>query len=216
MRSIAARSRVEARSPWWYGPRTLIIDGHPNPESLTAAIARTYVENHPDAQLLAVRDLDFDVHMRFGYAARMPIEPDLARAREAIREATHLVVCTPVWWRSTPAMLKGFLDRALLPQEDYRYRANGLPEGLLTGCSAHVFITSDTPPLLQRLMPDSRLRSLTRGTLGFCGFAPVRTTRFTPVKNSTPEQRSAWLADVAKQAERQGSAQRVETKQVDA
>lgn len=184
----------------------LVIDGHPNPDSLCASIARTYAEKATDARLLAVRDLDFDVHMRHGYVRRMPIEPDLADARGAIREARHLVVVTPVWWRSTPAMLKGFLDRALLPQEDYRYTDRGLPEGLLKGRGARVFITSDTPHYLQPVLPDTRLRSLTRGTLAFCGFSPVRTTRFAPVKASTPERRAEWLETVARIA-REESAQ---------
>lgn len=100
----------------------LVIDAHPNPASLTAALASAYADGHGDARLLALRDLDFDVHMRFGYTQRMPIEPDLADARQAIRDADHVVIATPVWWRSTPALLKGFLDRALLPQQDYRYR----------------------------------------------------------------------------------------------
>ncbi|WP_150462350.1 NAD(P)H-dependent oxidoreductase [Nesterenkonia ebinurensis] len=174
----------------------LVIDGHPNPDSLSAAIARAYADHCADARLLAVRDMDFDVHMRFGYTQRMPTEPDLADARRAIRAAQHLVITTPVWWRSTPAMLKGFLDRALLPKEDYRYTKRGLPEGLLTGRSARVFITADTPRVLQGMMPDSRLRSLTRGTLGFCGFKPVRVTRFAPVKGSTAQRRDEWLATV--------------------
>ncbi|WP_394356527.1 NAD(P)H-dependent oxidoreductase [Spiractinospora alimapuensis] len=82
-------------------PAVLVIDGHPNPDSLTAAIARTYAHHSTDARLLAVRDLDFDLQLRFGYTRRMPIEPDLVEARQAIRNAQHLVIATPVWWRSS-------------------------------------------------------------------------------------------------------------------
>ena len=175
---------------------TVVIDGHPNPDSLCAALARAYVTGNPEAHLIELRTLDFDLHMRFGYAKPMPIEPDLAAARQAIRDASHLVVVTPVWWRAVPALLKGFLDRALLPKEDFSYTAKGLPVGHLKGRSAHVIATADTPLWLQPLMPDTRLRSLTRGTLAFCGFKPVRTTRFAPVNKSTPERRQAWLRQV--------------------
>ena len=99
----------------------LVIDAHPNPDSLISALAAAYASAHDDARLLALRDLEFDVHMRYGYTKRMQIEPDLADARQAIRDADHIVIATPVWWRSVPALLKGGLDRALLPQEDYRY-----------------------------------------------------------------------------------------------
>lgn len=176
--------------------RTLVIDGHPNPDSLCSALARAYVTVNPAARLITLRDLDFDLHMRHGYTKRMPMEPDLTMARQAIRDAEHLVVVTPVWWRSVPALLKGFLDRTLLPKEDFSYSAKGLPVGHLTGRSAHVIATADTPLWLQPFLPDTRLRSLTRGTLAFCGFGPVRVTRFAPVNKSTAEQRAGWLRQI--------------------
>lgn len=175
---------------------TLVIDGHPNPDSLCASLAAAYVSGNPGARLVAVRDLEFDVHMRYGYTKRMPIESDLAGIRAAVREASHIVVITPVWWRSVPAVLKGFLDRALLPQEDYRYTDLGLPEGLLKGRTGRLIATADTPVWLQPLMPDTRLRSLSHGTLRFCGIKPVEVTRFAPVNKSTPEKRAAWLREV--------------------
>ncbi|GGA66153.1 NAD(P)H dehydrogenase (quinone) [Pseudoclavibacter endophyticus] len=187
---------------------TLVIDGHPNATSFCAAIAQSYLRGDPAARLLPLRDLEFDVHMRHGYTKRMPIEPDLADAREAIRRAEHLVVVTPVWWRSTPALLKGFLDRALLPQEEYRYTDRGLPEGLLSGRSARVFMTSDTPLALQRLMPDTRLNSLTKGTLAFCGLSPVRATRFAPVKGASAERRAQWLERVERIAREESASVR--------
>ncbi len=180
----------------------LVIDAHPNPESFSAALARSYAAGFGDARVLPLRDLDFDVHMRFGYTRRMPIEPDLAEAREAIREASHLAIVTPVWWRSSPALLKGFLDRALLPQEDYRYRANGIPEGLLAGRSGRVIATADTPALLAPLLPGTTLRSLRSGTLGLCGIAPVRLRFLGPVRSSTDRRRAAWLELVARDGAR--------------
>lgn len=183
-------------------PPTLVLDGHPNPDSFCAALAERYADTHPDARLIRLRDLDFDVHMRHGYTRRMDIEPDLAAAREAVREARHLVVVTPVWWRSVPALLKGFLDRALLPQEDYRYRKNGLPEGLLTGRTARVVATADTPAIASWVMPDTRLRTLRQGTLRFCGIAPVAFDYLASVKHSSPEKRAAWLERVADAARR--------------
>ena len=173
--------------------QTLVLDAHPNPASLCAALAETYAGAHPAARLIALRDLDFDLHMRHGYTRRMEIEPDLAAARAAVREAAHLVVVTPVWWRSVPALLKGFFDRALLPQEEYRYRDNGFPQGLLAGRTARVVATADTPAALSWLLPDTRLRTLRRGTLGFCGIKPRRFDYLAPVSHSTPEQRQAWL-----------------------
>lgn len=110
------------------------------------------------------------------------------------------MIVTPVWWRSVPALLKGFLDRALLPQEDYRYRDNGLPEGLLTGRTARVVATADTPAALSWLLPDTRLRTLRRGTLRFCGIVPRHFDYLAPVRHSTPEKRRAWIDQMADDA----------------
>lgn len=117
----------------------LVIDGHPDARSLTAALARRYADGHGDARLLALRDLDFDPNLRFGYRERMTLEPDLVDARRALHEADALVVTTPLWWGSVPALLKGFFDRTLLPQQEYRYTKRGLPRGSsrrgTAGCS---------------------------------------------------------------------------------
>lgn len=182
-------------------PSTLVIDAHPHEHSFVADLARRYTDAHGDARLLALRDLDFDLHMRFGHVREMPIEPDLAEARTAIRDAAHLTILTPVWWRSVPALLKGFLDRALLPGEDYRYTAQGLPEGLLGGRTGRVVATADTPAALSWVLPDTRLRALRSGTLKFCGISPVQFDYLGSVRTSTPQRREAWLRQVASAAE---------------
>lgn len=176
--------------------RTLVIDGHPNPDSFCAALARACTEGATDAKLIALRDLDFDLNMRYRYSKKMEIEPDLANARQAIQEAQHLVVVTPVWWGSVLALLKGFFDRALLPGQDYTYSDRGLPVGLLNGLSARLLVTCDTPRFLFPLMPYAKLDSVSKGTLKFCGFKPVKVSRFTPVKTSTKEKREQWLQSV--------------------
>ena len=176
----------------------LVIDGHPNPDSLTAALARRYTDGHGEATLLAVRDLDFDPSMRFGYTRHQELERDLRDAWEALTAADHVVLMTPVWWNSVPALLKGFFDRILLPREAYRYRRSGLPEGLLTGRTGRVVVTTDSPWWWLRLVErDSTVRNVRHSTLGFCGISPVSFDYLASVKHSSPEKREAWLEQVA-------------------
>lgn len=94
---------------------TLIIDGHPNPDSYCAAIATTYAEANGATTLLALRGLNFDDNMHYGYTRRQELEPDLEHACQLLLDADHIVVVTPVWWGLVPAVLKGFFDRILLP-----------------------------------------------------------------------------------------------------
>jgi NAD(P)H dehydrogenase (quinone) len=165
----------------------LVIDGHPNPGSLCAALATSYAEAHGDATVLAVRDLAFDANLRLGYTRRQDLEPDLERAWD------HIVIVAPVWWGSVPALLKGFFDRLLLPRRAYQTKANGL----LAGRSGRVIVTTDSPWWYLPLVGDTTVKQLRTTTLRFCGIRPVAASRFGPVKGSTDEQRRRWLAKAA-------------------
>lgn len=171
----------------------LVLDGHPNPDSLTAAMAQAYTAGHGDARLIALRDLDFDIHMRYGYQAHMPLEPDLEHAKRAMHQSKRIVVATPMWWGSVPALLKGFFDRALLPQEEYRYGRFGLPQGLLSGRRGRVLLMADTPRIAVPLLGIHAAAQVRRHTLAFCGVRTARVNRFLGVKDSTPERRVVWL-----------------------
>ncbi|MDT9593320.1 NAD(P)H-dependent oxidoreductase [Nocardioides zeae] len=174
----------------------LVVDGHPDPDSLTAALARAYAAAHPDATLLAVRDLDVDLVLHRGLRADQPLEPDLLHAAGLLREADHVVLATPVWWESTPALLKGFLDRLLQAGWAYTYRGHR-PVGLLAGRSARVLVTADSPGWYLRLRGSATVRQLRGGTLRFVGMKPVDVTRFTSVRTSDAARRAAWLEAVS-------------------
>lgn len=180
----------------------LVIDGHPHAESLTSALARRYADGHGNARVLALRDLDFDPHLRFGYRARMAMEPDLVDAKEALRTAQTVVVATPLWWGSVPALLKGFFDRALLPQEEYRYTPLGLPQGLLTAPRGRLLLLADTPWFATAFTGMPAQTQVVRNTLRLCGIRSVRTHRMLGVKGAGEEKIAHWL----ERAERIGAA----------
>lgn len=182
----------------------LIIDGHPDALSLTAELARRYAAAHGDARILALRDLDFDPSLRFGYRQRMELEPDLIDAKRALAEATTVVVFTPLWWGSVPALLKGFFDRALLPQQEYRYTKLGLVEGLLPARNGRLFLLGDTPWFLTPFTGLPAQTHVARGTLRFCGVRSVRTTRMLGVKDASPERIESWLARAESLGRRDG------------
>ena len=184
----------------------LIIDGHPDARSLTAELARRYAAGHGNARVLALRDLDFDPHLRFGYRERMPLEPDLSDAKEALHDADTVVVATPLWWGSVPAVLKGFFDRALLPQQEYRYTKLGLPEGLLTARRGRLLLLADTPWYAAPFTGLPAQTQVARNTLRLCGIRSVRTHRMLGVKDAGPERISAWLDRAERLGSRDGSA----------
>lgn len=178
----------------------LIIDGHPNAASLTAALAQRYAEAYGDATVLALRELDFDPVLHQGYQGKQALEPDLLRAQSLIEAASHIVVVTPVWWGSIPALLKGLFDRVFWPRWAFTYHRSGLPNGLLVGRSGRIIVVSDSPIWYLRMVGDTTVRHVRGRILRFCGIAPVRATRLGPVRTSTPQRREAWLEKIARVA----------------
>jgi putative NADPH-quinone reductase len=171
----------------------LVIDGHPDGRSLTASLAQRYAAGHGDARVLALRDLDFDPNLRFGYRERMTLEPDLIEAKQALHEADTIVVATPRWWGSVPALLKGFFDRALLPQQEYRYTKLGLVEGLLPARNGRLLLLADTPWYFAPFTGLPAQTHVARGTMRFCGIRSVRTHRMLGVKDADAATITRWL-----------------------
>lgn len=133
--------------------KILIINGHPDPESFNRAIALTYgeaaINNGADVQYLHLGDLQFDPNLRWGYRKRMELEPDLVDALDKIHWSEHQVWIHPVWWWSSPAVMKGFLDRVFLPGIVADYSEANEVVGLLGGRTAR--ITADAPQHSLRL-----------------------------------------------------------------
>lgn len=183
-----------------------VILGHPDSESFCGAIAEKYVSSARlsghDVKLFRLGDIAFDPVLHHGYNKRQELEPGLVEIREAISWAEHLVFIYPVWWGAMPAMLKGMFDRIFLPGYAFKYRKNSvLWDKLLTGRSAHVIATMDTPPWYFRLvytMPGHH--QIRKTILEFCGIKPVKITSFGPIRNASAAQLSRWLKQVERAA----------------
>ena len=176
----------------------LVIDGHPDPASLTAHLATSYATGAgASATSLVLRDLDFDLTLRTGYRTPQVLEPDLARAQALLEWADHVAVFTPVWWGSVPALLKGFFDRTLERGWAFRYKDNGMPEGLLAGRTGRLAVTSDSPRWYLPLVGDSTVKQVRGRTMEFCGIKPTRLTRYADVRGRTEEQLATWIREAA-------------------
>lgn len=180
--------------------RILVILGHSSQHTLCGALAQAYVEGAEasghDVRRIDLGELSFDPILHEGYAKIQPLEPDLLEAQEAISWAQHIVFVYPTWWGAPPALMKGFLDRTLLPGYAFKFREGSLmADGLLAGRSAHLIVTMDTPPWYYRWiyrMPGHN--QMKRTTLEFCGIKPVTVTSFGPVKGAKPGKREKWLS----------------------
>jgi putative NADPH-quinone reductase len=125
-----------------------------------------------------------------GYKNAKPLEPVLETALGDVEWCSHFVLAFPLWWGGFPAKLKGWVDRVFVPGRTFtteRTTTLGLPAPLLTGRSARVFVTSDTPRSYLRLAyGDAIVRQLKGQVLGFVGFKPVKITLFAPASDPKP------------------------------
>lgn len=183
--------------------KVLVILGHPRKASFCGALAQAYAEAARAAganvRTLALADLPFDPVLHEGYLRPQELEATLDAAQADVSWANHLVFVYPNWWGSFPALVKGFFDRAFLPGYAFKYRRDSpLWDKLLSGRSARVLVTMDSPPWYYRwLMGAPGDRQIRRTILEFCGVKPVRITHFGSIKTSTPERRAAWLSRAA-------------------
>ena len=179
-----------------------ILDGHPGATSLTRSLAETYAAAARAAghsvRLTHLSDLEFDQDFGGGgYADIKPLEPALEQVVDDIEWSDHFVMTAPMWWGGLPARLKGLFDRALLPGRAFDTRntkMGGMPSPLLTGRTARVILTSDTPGWIMRLFYRRALIWQLKGQIfGFVGFKPVRSTVFGMVEHADPAQVGRWL-----------------------
>lgn len=182
----------------------LIINGHPDNESYNFALANAYkagaLRGGAVVEEIILRDLQFNPILNYGYRKRTTQEPDLEAAWKKILWADHLVFVYPVWWGSTPALLKGFIDRVFLPGFAFRKKENSLWwDKLLTGKSARIICTLDQPNWYYWLVYGSPShRTMKRATLQYCGVNPVRITAIGPVQLSKDSYRAKWLRRMEK------------------
>lgn len=188
--------------------RILVILGHSAANSLCGAMADTYAETARiaghEVRLIRLGELEFDPVLHEGYGQIQPLETCLQAAQADIAWAQHLVFVYPIWWGALPALLKGFFDRVFLPGFAFKYRDNSsLWDRLLSGRSAHLLVTMDSPPWYYRFishMPGHQ--QMKKTILEFCGIKPVTITSFGPVRGSTAETRNKWINTVKTLASR--------------
>lgn len=180
--------------------KILVILCHPDSNSFCGSIAQAYIDGATkigaEIQELKLGELTFDPILWNGYNKIQALEPDLTKAQELILWSNHLVFIYPNWWGSMPALMKGFFDRAFLPGFAFKYNeASSLPEKLLSGRTAHLMVTMDTPAWYYRwIFHRPGHNQMKRTILEFCGIKVKKISEFAPITGSSQEQREKWIA----------------------
>ncbi len=163
--------------------RIMVIFAHPLEDSFSAAIHRTVVaalrqSGHQvdDCDLYAegfnpVLDATERRHYHDESRNRTPV----AGYVERLLAAEALVLCHPTWCFGPPAILKGFLDRVLMPGVSFK-----LAEGRVQPALTHIrhlgaVVTYGRPRYMAVWMGDPPRRILTRYLYWLTGWRATRT-----------------------------------------
>ena len=182
----------------------LLINGHPDEESYNHALTASYkkgaANSGAEIQVINIGELSFNPNLEFGYRKRTELEPDLLKAQESIKWADHIVWIYPVWWGSVPAMMKGFLDRVLLPGFAFKKREGSVWwDKYLTGKTSRIICTMDQPTWYYRWINGRPSHvAMKRLSMNFVGIKKVRITSIGPMRLSKDEFRQKWLRKVEK------------------
>jgi NAD(P)H dehydrogenase (quinone) len=182
----------------------LIIQGHPNKDSLSSEILNAYRESAEqsgaEVRAIIVRELEFQPVLFLGYKRTEPLENDILRSQEQISWADHLVMIYPNWWGTYPAMFKGFIDKVLWPGFAFSFQpGRDTPQQLLKGKSARIFVTMDSSRWTYRFRQGAPgHKAMKLATLGFCGISPVNFTTFYRIRYAKKEKTDKWTSHVKK------------------
>ncbi len=194
--------------------RALIVHAHPNPESYNRAILDTVQERllrvGAELRLIDLYDTGFSPALSRKELAQYEDtscnQTGLEQHCADLLWCDTLIFVYPTWWYGLPAMLKGWLDRVLvpgvafhMPQRENENIAPGLQHvtrlGVFTTCGASWWLT--------RMIGAPGKRTLLRGVRLMC--AKRCRTAFAAhylMDSSTEQSRKAHLRKVARVMDR--------------
>lgn len=182
----------------------LVILAHPNPRSFNHALAQrvsaTLKRSHHHVIFHDLYNEKFNPLLSQDDLVKDRIVDSRLRIYcDELAESDGLVFVHPNWWGGPPAILKGWIDRVLRPGVAYTFGqgdGGGVPRGLLSGKTALVLNTSDTPMEREKeVFGDPLDLFWKKCVFEFCGITGYHRETVGVVITSTLEQRQTWLTE---------------------
>ncbi len=180
--------------------KIVIINSHPDEKSFNYALSESYIigarSSGAEIKVIDLYKLKFEPFFR-GIEHENIIEDDIKESQLLLKWADHIVFFYPIWWATIPALLKSFLERVLVPgfsQENARKDREFLQwHELLSGKTARLIATMDSPPLYYILKVKQPSFYTMKDIFKFCGINKIKKTYLGSVKMSDEHQRKLWL-----------------------
>ncbi|PZE86294.1 NAD(P)H-dependent oxidoreductase [Curtobacterium sp. MCBD17_032] len=157
--------------------QTLIVTAHPDPDSLTAGIARQLRDavQPGEVELVDLAAEGFDP--RFGpadrdaYRGTGALPDDVVHEQQRLDRAEHLVLVFPVHWWSMPALLKGWVDRVFVNGWAFDIDPDGGTRRNLGRLTVHLLpVAGDAAGTYERHGYEQAIRTqIEHGIVDYCG-----------------------------------------------
>ena len=184
--------------------QVVVVLAHPNSDSLSHAIAERACTGLRAAghqvQLLDLYGLGFraamsrDDHVAY-HGDHPAIDPMVAEHGAHVQRADALVFVYPTWWSTMPAMLKGWLERVMVPGVAFVFNSKGKVRPGLGNVRRIVGISVyGSPRAYVRFVNDNGRRTITRALRLNTGIR-TRTSWLAlyAIDTSTATQRDSFL-----------------------
>ena len=194
--------------------KVLVVLAHPNPDSFSHAIVDRVVcalaNREHSVSVIDLYGLDYSPALTRAELAAYPtsepaIDPMVIEHTRLIQECSTIVFVYPTWWSSMPAILKGWIDRTMLPGIAFSVDPQTLKlQPGLTNVRRLIGITTFGGPRLASLVVrDNGSKIVTRSLRAVC-HRRCRTTwlRMFNVDSSTIAQREKFLRRVERIAQK--------------
>lgn len=187
--------------------RVLLVVAHPDAASYAHASAEAALRglraagHHVDVIDLYAAGVSaaMSAEEHAAYEGPQPIlDPVIAEHADLLRQAEALVVVYPTWWSALPAILKGWLDRVMVPGVAFVFDDRRLVRPGLKHIRQIVGITTyGSPRAYVRLVNDHGRRILARTVRLNTGWkARVTWLALHSIDTATAAQRDAHLARI--------------------
>ncbi|MBI4883660.1 MAG: NAD(P)H-dependent oxidoreductase [Actinobacteria bacterium] len=185
----------------------LVVLAHPNDDSFNHAVAETarrsliaagHTVDLLDLYALGVRAA-MSTGERTAYHGDQPVlDPLIAEHIALVRSVEALVFVYPTWWSALPAILKGWLERVMVPGVGFVFDDSGKVRPGLKHVRRIVGIsTYGSPRLYVRAINDNGRRTLTRALRLICGLRTrCRWLGLYAIDTATAAERTTFLKRV--------------------
>ena len=188
--------------------KVLVVLAHPNPDSFSHAIvgkvSATLAECGHSVSVIDLYAVGYSPAMTRDELAAYPtstpaIDPMLIEHTRLIQECSAIVFVYPTWWSSMPAILKGWIDRTILPGVAFSVdpKTLKLQPGLTNVRRLIGISTFGGPQLASLVARDNGSKIVTRSLRAIC-HRRCRTTwlRLFNIDSSTTAERDKFLQRV--------------------